>query len=160
MAQATGFDYLRAFDEAAERVFQEILGETPAKGPPVVSAGPTQLQAVNVNIGIAGALAGHFRLGMDDPTARALAGAMLGEDVTELDEMSLSALCEVANMIAGSARSSLTHEGALSEITPPSILLGQGLSESWYNLRTVSVPLTLGAGVLFLTVGIRANFKP
>ncbi len=158
MTQVTGFDYLKAFDQAAGQILEEVLGETPAKGAPLAQFGSAiHLQPVNVNVGIAGALAGYVRLGMDLATAHAVAGVMLGEEVTELEEMSLSALSELGNMIAGSARSSLNESGQVSDITPPSILFGEGAQEIWYNLRTVSIPLELSLGTVHLAVGIRPN---
>ncbi len=158
MAQVTGFDYLKAFDQAAEEILEEVLGESAVKGAPVAQFGSAiLLQPINVNVGIAGALAGYVRLGMDLATAKAVAGVMLGEEVTELEEMSLSALSELGNMIAGSARSHLNEGGQVSDITPPSILFGEGAKEIWYNLRTVSIPLQLSMGTVFLAVGVRPS---
>ena len=161
MAQVTGFDYLKAFDVAAVQVIEEVVGEAPIKGPPIAQFGSSmKLHAVNVQIGIAGSLSGHFRLSMDDETARALAGVMLGEEVAQLDEMSLSALSELGNMIAGNARTALNETGGVSDITPPSILQAEGAKETWYNLNALSVPLTLPFGTIHLAVGIRPATAP
>ena len=151
----TAFDYLQVFDVAAAQVLGEVLGDQPARGSPKAILGTTvPMQPFTVSIGITGALAGHFRMGMDLQTAKNVASTMLCEEVAELDEMALSALSELANMIAGNARSNLSGEGSVSDITPPCILQGEEISEAWQNTRAITIPLTVTAGTIHITVGI------
>ncbi|MCH7745973.1 MAG: chemotaxis protein CheX [Chloroflexi bacterium] len=46
---------------------------------------------------------GNVLYGFDIETAKAIAGTMMGEELDELDEIALSALGELANMISGNA---------------------------------------------------------
>ena len=158
MSTSAGLDYVRAFCQAAEQVLQEVLCETPVRGTPVFQIGPSiALQPINVGVGITGDLTGHVNFGMDPATAHGVAGTMMMEEVTELDEMAISALSELANMISGNARYFLNQNGTSSDITPPSVLMGAAINGTWHGVRAMSVPLTLGAGVITLTVGIRAK---
>lgn len=158
MTTSAGLDYVRAFGQAAEQVLQEVLSETPTRGTPAFQMGPTiPLQAVNVQVGITGDLTGHVNFGMDDATARGIAGIMMMEEVAALDEMAISALSELANMISGNARTYLNQLCSFSDITPPSVLMGESISGTWAHVRAMSVPLTLGAGTITLTVGIRSK---
>lgn len=158
MSTSTGLDFVRAFGQAAEQVLQEVLGETPSRGVPSFQMGATiPLQEVNVQIGITGDLTGHVNFGMNLYTARAIAGIMMMEEVTELDDMAISALSELANMIAGNARTYLNQLAGSSDITPPSVLMGASISGTWAHVRAMSIPLALGVGTIHLTVGIRAK---
>lgn len=158
MTTSTGLDYIRAFGQAADQVMQEVLGETPSRGTPTFQMGPTMpLQAVNVQVGITGALTGHVNFGMDERTALAIAGAMMMEEVTKLDEMGMSALSELANMISGNARTYLQQLVGFADITPPTLLIGESIMSTSVNIRAMSVPLSLGSGTIHLTVGVRAK---
>lgn len=158
MSTSTGLDFVRAFGQAAEQVLQEVLSETPTRGAPSFQMGPTiPLQEVNVQVGITGELTGHVNFGMNLYTAKAIAGIMMMEEVPELDEMAISALSELANMIAGNARTYLNQLAGFSDITPPSVLMGASISGTWAHVRAMSIPLALGAGTIHLTVGIRAK---
>ncbi len=158
MSTSTGLDIIRAFGQASEQVLQEVLGESPTRGAPTFQIGPTiPLQEVNVQVGVTGNLTGHVNFGMDMTTALALAGTMMMEEIHELDEMALSALSELANMIAGNARTFLNQLAGFSDITPPSVLMGASISGTWSHIRAMSIPLVLGAGTIHLTVGIRVK---
>ena len=155
---STTIDYVNAFCQAAEDVIRELLAETPVRGKPVMQIGPSvQLQAINVGIGVTGDLGGHVNLGCDEVTAKAIASAMVGETCPELDELAISALCELANMIAGTARSHLNRNGLTSDITPPSLLTGTAITGTWHHVRAIGVPLATAQGEVVLTVGIRMN---
>lgn len=161
MSSIAALDFVNAFCQAAEQVIREVLGETPERGQPLFQMGPSiALQAVNVSVGMTGDLGGHVNFGMDDQTACRVAAQMMCEDVHELDEMSVSALSELANMIAGNARTFLGQQGVNADITPPSVLRGAAISSSWANIRAMSQPLRCGAGVVHVTVGIRPKVQP
>lgn len=149
-------DYVRAFVQAAERVLGEVIGEVPTKGAPVFQTEPSiALQEVNVTVGITGDLQGQANFGMNMQTALALASIMMMETVEGLDEMSISALQELSNMISGNARFFLNDLGMRSDITPPTMLIGKDMTAAWHRIRAMTVPLDLSAGKIFVTVGIR-----
>ncbi|MNY00208.1 CheY-P phosphatase CheX [compost metagenome] len=149
-------DYVRAFVQAAERVLGEVIGEVPGKGTPVFQTAPSiGLQEVNVTVGITGDVQGQVNYGMDMTTALAIASTMMMEPVTALDEMSISALQELANMISGNARFHLNDLRITSDITPPTMLVGKDMSATWHRIRAMAVPLELSSGKILVTVGIR-----
>lgn len=153
---ASSLDVVRAFVQSAERVLGEVIGETPSKGSPTFQTEPSiGLQEVNVTVGITGDLQGQVNYGMEVPTALGIASTMMMETVTDLDEMSISALQELANMISGNARFFLNDLGAKSDITPPTFLIGKEMSATWHRIRAMSVPLTISMGQITVTVGIR-----
>ena len=66
-------------------------------------------------IGVSGALEGNVLYGFHKDTARSVVSKMMESEVTEFDEMALSALGEIANMITGNAATGILapEEGAV-----------------------------------------------
>ena len=153
------FDYVRAFCQAAEKVLSYLLNEEPVRGKPVFQTGAAiPLQEVNVIIGVTGDLKGQINFGMDKNTAQAIAAAMMMvESLPELNEMAVSALSELANMISGNATILISESGANSDITPPSITMGSAVVASWYGIRAMTTPIIMSKGTLHLTVGIKMD---
>lgn len=148
-------EYVRAFVQAAESVLGEVLGTPPTKGTPALQKSPLiDLAEVNVIIGITGDLQGLVNFGMDMATALAIASTMAMETLDELDELSISALQEMANMIAGNARFALQSKKVKSEISIPSLLIGKQMRTTWHRIRSVSVPLGLPFGQIVAIVGL------
>lgn len=54
--------------------------------------------------------------------------AMIGMELNELDEMALSAVGELANMISGNIAINLEKAGYKIEISPPSVVKGREIS--------------------------------
>lgn len=147
-------DYVKAFLQAAEHVLDQMIGEIPSKGSPAYHVEPTfNLQHINVFLGITGDIEGQVNFGMDLDTGLKLASIMVLEDVMTLDEISMSALQEMANMISGNATTLLAKMLKL-EISPPSLVTGKEMTATWHHTRALSVPLNLSCGVLTLTAGI------
>ena len=68
---------------------------------------------------------------------------MGGAEIAELDEISKSAISELANMILGNTATILYNKGIGIEITPPTFLMGENLQISNSKMTTICVPLYL-----------------
>ena len=79
-------------------------------------------------IGVTGKLRGSVLYEMSHDTAIAVASTMIGEPIVELDDMSMSALGELANMVTGNAATLLTQAGYTCDISPPVILAPRGVT--------------------------------
>lgn len=147
--------YFEAFSQAASKIVGEVLEEEAEWGPPVVEVGNSFfLDGINVQVGLVGDVGGHVNFGFDAATARAIAERMIGEDVPVLDELAMSALCELANMITGHARSHLVELGVRSDLTPPTLTVGRGITTSWHKVRALTVSMKIGSGTVILTLGL------
>ena len=74
---------------------------------------------ITVVIGVSGELEGSVLYGFENGTSLALAGRMMGVTITEHNEVSLSAVGELANMITGNAATQLSSAGYSCTISPP-----------------------------------------
>ena len=84
---------------------------------------------------------GQVILAMKDDNARDIASKMMfGMPVTELDEMSSSALNELSNMIMGNTATIFSTLGILIDITPPLAVHGENLKLKT-DIEGIKVPL-------------------
>ncbi len=149
-------DYVRGFIQAATSVIAQVVGEEPTVGSPQFQIGPmVHLGDVNVSLGISGDIPGQVNYGMDMQTSLNIASAMLMETCAAHDEMSISALQELGNMISGNARTYLAQLNVTSDITPPKTVIGHDISANWHRIRAMSIPLVMSHGTLMLVVGIQ-----
>jgi chemotaxis protein CheX len=78
---------------------------------------------VTAVIGVSGRLEGNVLYGFSQETAYAVMTQMLGEPVDSLsNELGLSAIGEIANMITGNAATRLAQAGYPCNISPPVII--------------------------------------
>lgn len=150
-------EFVKFFIQATETVLKTLIGEVPARGKVEIQAlDAIQPHGVNVLIGITGQIKGQVIYGMNDAAAKSLCSRMMGGmEVKELDELSQSALSELANMISGNAATYLEQAGVTSDITAPYLHLGAGMAVSLEG-QAVIVPFTLADGQLSLVVGLKA----
>ncbi|MCH7552757.1 MAG: chemotaxis protein CheX, partial [Chloroflexi bacterium] len=103
-------------------IWESELGETvdkKASNPADVLYDASAIIAV---VGVTGKLSGDVLYGFTQETAMAIASKMMGEPLEALDEMALSAICELANMITGNAATLLAEAGMACEINAPVLM--------------------------------------
>lgn len=148
-------EYVNAFLSPAKLVWQKELGcALDLVGAEAVSNQFTTDQITAI-IGISGRLEGNVLYGFSDGTALAVASQMMGEPVTELDDIGLSALGEIANMITGNAATQLAAAGYTCDISPPVIIEPAG--SKFYTPGGKQILVTFGSKLGNLSVRISLN---
>ena len=96
-------------------------------------------------IGFVGAISGSMTINTTDAAACFMAGRMVGETFTALDNQTLDGLCEIANIVAGGIKSALSaSEYRFDRISVPSVVVGNNFSISHYRgMTSVSVEFEL-----------------
>lgn len=104
-------------------------------------------------IGLIGKIKGRVSFEMPTDTAKNIASIMMsGMPVEELDEISRSAICEMANMIMGNASTMFSNIGLSIDITPPTLITGEKI-EMQSKVATIVVPLELETiGIINLNI--------
>ena len=78
-------------------------------------------------IGVSGRLEGNVLYGFNEESAVKIVSTMIGEEVEDIqNDLALSALGEIANMITGSAATLLAQAGNPCQISPPVIVEPKG----------------------------------
>lgn len=115
---------LKAFAEILPQIgFQEIN-----KNGISLEGAVLENPGVLINIGVMGPLKGAILIGMSLDNAHQFASKMMmGMPVSELDELSQSALAEMGNMVCANACSLFSLAGVVGlDISPPTLLVGKG----------------------------------
>ena len=134
-------EYVNVFLKAAAQVMKDVCQMNLSIGRPYVKQTEFENETVVVNIGITGQLRGLVLLAMPKEVACDIASRMCFMTIEKLDEISLSALSELGNMIFGNAATVLSTKGIIVDITPPSIIQGSfKLSSS--HAKNICVPLS------------------
>ena len=109
---------------------------------------------VTVVIRVKGLVEGNVLYGFDIETAKAIAGTMMGEDIDELDEIALSDLGELANMISGNAATELAAAGFFCQISPPLLLQPAGSRFTDKHTTQILVVLDSDLGPLHVRIDL------
>ena len=115
-------EYVNAFLNPAKKVWEQELGQSLEVASADMTTSQVMDEDITVVIGISGTLQGNVLYGFSDATAEGLVKTMTGEEEVDIkDEIGLSVLGEVANMITGNAITALAEAGYPCEISPPVI---------------------------------------
>ena len=109
---------------------------------------------VTAVIGVTGQLKGTVRYEFGKGTGLAVASSMMGEPLQEHNEISMSALGEIANIITGNAAANLYNQGFECEITPPQICdYGSRVPDDYLGLQIIA-RFSSGLGRLNIRIGL------
>jgi len=146
-------DFVNPFVGSAFSVLQMVIGDSPKRGELAARTKLFKSQPVTIVIGVVGAVHGQVLYGMSQDTARRLSGAMIGQEVLELDELAISALAELGNMITGNAASQLAQAGYVADLAPPAVIQGPEIIILTVEAALV-VPVITGCGVLEINIAL------
>lgn len=148
-------EYINVFLVAATQVMKEMCQLQLAIGKPYVKPTEFDKDSIVVSIGITGEVRGQVLLAFNTTVACDIASKMCFMPITQLDELSISALSELGNMILGNAATVMSTKGIGIDITPPSIIQGDFKLASAYA-KNVCIPLTYDDGkVIELDISLR-----
>lgn len=150
--------YINPFIKASTEVLKMIAQLDFTTGKPYMKMSPFTPSSVLIVVGITGQISGQAVISMTSEMARAVASKMMmGMPVEELDEMAKSALSELGNMIMGNAATLLFNEEITVDITPPTLMVGDGITISSSNMTTIGVPLNCEIGTLTFDISVKES---
>ncbi len=118
--------YMDPFIVAVEKVLSKY-GVVDIKTGPLQKKEKMYIESdITAIIGLVGNIRGNVAFSLSTDTSKKILSVMLdGELVPEMDAMARSAIGELANMITGTALTLLSKTGAITDITPPSVIFGK-----------------------------------
>lgn len=138
-------EYINPFLMAATQVMKDVCQLKLEMGKPYVKPTEFEKDSIVVSIGITGQIRGQVLLSFNTEVACDLASKMCFMEITQLDDISISALSELGNMVLGNAATVLSTKGIIVDITPPTIIQGDFRLSSAYA-KNICIPLSYGAG--------------
>ena len=127
-------EYVNPFLAPAKNVWEKMLGQELELDEFAMMSEQVTTEDITAIIRVKGFVEGHVLYGFDIDTAKAVASVMMEEEVEEFDEIALSALGELANVISGNAATELSSAGFFCQISPPQILQAPG-----FGTRTLTI---------------------
>ncbi len=137
-------EYINPFIEASQTVLKQIAAIDAKLGKVYIKNSPYKSEDLIIMVGLTGKIRGQAIFSMSRKLGMAIASSMMmGMPVTEFDELSKSAISELANMILGNAATLLYNRGYNIDITPPSLLMGENLQITPNKMQTICIPLII-----------------
>lgn len=149
-------EYINPFIESSINVITEITGLKPRLGKAYIKNVPYATTQLVVLIGLAGEIRGNVIISFNNKLACQIASIMICEDISELDEISKSAISELSNVIVGNAISIFSLNNIDIDITPPTVLTGDNMKLSPNQSTTICLPLQFEDGEM---IEIDISFK-
>jgi chemotaxis protein CheX len=151
------FEYIKPFVDSTIRVLDEVLQSDISKGKIALVNIDEIYGEIVIVIKVEGDSDGDIVLNMDNETAVNISNIMLGERSESLDTMSMDAISELANMMAGNAASALTDNGFEIRIAPPLIVARDAIIKKMSGLEIFQVPLYTESGEITMNAVLRVN---
>lgn len=147
-------EHINPFLTAATSVLRDF-GIATTIGKPSVKNAAFENDALIILIGVTGEMKGQVMIAFHNDSACEIASKMMMMPVTEMNEISTSAICELGNMILGNSATIFSTKGIGIDITPPTMCSGDVVFSTNYAAN-VSVPLTMENG---MTIEINVSVK-
>ncbi len=147
--------FLNPFVEAAVEVLKVEVGADAARGELALESGSLTAEEVNVLISMVGQIKGIVVYSMSQQTGLNILSKMVGEEMVNFDGYAQSGLAELANVITGRATVKLSHNGFISDISPPTVILGKGSKISTLDYSRIKVPLQFEFGTIVAHLALR-----
>jgi chemotaxis protein CheX len=154
-------EYVNAFLVPSVEVLQKMARTRVRVGKIERLTRPLAGDALSIIIGLSGNLSGSVILTSGREVAWALACRIMREELgPDAQEDVLAVLSELANTIVGNATGHLYQLGVSGGITPPTVIMGSGVSFDFFDgTEGVLVPLETEFGCLEMVVSL-AREKP
>ena len=151
-------DLINPFLMAATSIMKDICQTDMSIGKPYVKKTEFEDETVAIMIGITGEMRGQVMIAMKITKACEIASKMMmGMPVPELDEMAMSAISELGNMIMGNAATILSTKGIGIDITPPTLCRG-AMKISQTYAKNICIPMSSdGSMVLELDIAVKGD---
>lgn len=150
-------EFINPFIIAARQVLNMEINSEVELGPLTLDPRPLTDKEVKVHLGLTGGLEGVVFYGLSVKSACAITSAMLGSELNEIDETVHSAIAELGNVISGRASGLLEQAGFNTDITTPTVVVGEGAKISTMALKPVLVTLTTNIGEIVMAVALREH---
>ncbi|TBL81826.1 chemotaxis protein CheX [Paenibacillus thalictri] len=146
-------EYINPFLESARIVIEQVANVRPSTGKLGIKDVKLVEKYIWIQIGMTGQMQGDIVFGIHEEVALRMVSAMMGGFiVTEMDEMSRSAISELGNMISGNASTMLFNQGVRVDITPPKIMHSANAA-GFVPKKALTIPLIMdGIGELDIQV--------
>jgi chemotaxis protein CheX len=148
-------ELIQPFINAADAVLAEALQSPTRIGDVTMDEEAYRRKGVASLVTIKGEIEGRVIFDIDTRTAAKVASHLTGSEVSESEEVARETVCELANMVIGSAISALNDQGFRFKIYPPVIhpeAVGEKSSE---DQEALVMCFDTDSGNVFMNIAMR-----
>ncbi|NLF52584.1 MAG: chemotaxis protein CheX [Leptolinea sp.] len=147
--------FMNPFVEAAADVLNKEVQLKVERGDLSLQKSAMTSDEITVLLSLVGQVQGVVLYGLSQETGLKLVSKMMGQEFSEFDNLAQSGIAELGNVITGSATVKLSKEGFASEISPPTLIQGQGIQISTLDFPRVVVQLKTEMGDITVHLALR-----
>jgi chemotaxis protein CheX len=135
-----------------------MLNPNVQAGKPYFNDQPLTKYDICILVGVLGDIQGQVICGMSLETATRITSQLLMCEVTEIDMMGESALCELKNIIVGTASTNLSMNGYKCNITPPLFLTERAVPDFLSHIQTaLAIPIQTPFGAIDINLTLHKD---
>jgi chemotaxis protein CheX len=150
-------ELIQPFINAADAVIADMLKCTTRIGDVAMDEDSYRRKGAAASIAISGDIEGRVIFDMEGPVAAKVASVLAGMEVSETDQIVRETVCELANMIIGSAVTSLNDEGFRFKIHTPEIHEAEQGYKGTEDTEALVMCFETPAGSVFMNIAMRYN---
>jgi chemotaxis protein CheX len=150
-------ELIQPFINAADAVLAETLQCPTRIGDVTMDEEAYRKKGVASLVTIKGDIEGRIIFDMDPPTASKVASYLAGSALPESDEVARETVCELANMVIGSAISALNDQGFRFKIHPPIPHNSEVGEKSTEDQESLVMCFDTDNGNVFMNIAMRYN---
>lgn len=144
-------EHINTFLMAAKKILNDACQVDVTIGKPALRETALAEDSVVITVGLIGDMQGQVMMDLPLETACDIASKMCMMPIAEMNEISISALSELGNMIMGNAATLFSAKEIAMDITTPA--LSRGNEAFTGNAKNISVPLTYeGSKIIGLNI--------
>ena len=142
---------------ATREIFDTMIMAPVQEGEPLQEKQTYFDHTVSSVVGLAGDLQGLVGVHAGEEVARSIAGYFLEAEFDEVNEEVKDALCELANMLAGSIKSSLGKQEYNVQISIPSVIHGDYSMIIYSQAEWLMLPFEVESGRFLVELQLKGN---
>lgn len=146
-------NYIKPFVLAVKRIFETMIMVPFSLGKPVLKKGSEVPHEISSIIGLSGNVSGCVVISLSRAVAFQLVSALIGEEVNDLDEVCTDAIGEIANMIAGNAKTDFPSNE--NSISVPSVVVGKHKVTYPSGIPIITIPCNTDKGEMIIEIALK-----
>jgi chemotaxis protein CheX len=148
-------NYIKPFVVAVKNVFETMINVPFSLGRPSLKKGSEVPHEISSIIGLSGNVSGSVVISLSHDIAYQLASSLLDEKITELNEDCTDCIGEIANMIAGNAKTDFPTDN--NNISVPSVVVGKHKVTYPSGLPIISIPCKTDKGEMVIEIAMKTK---
>lgn len=145
--------YINPFIKAVQNLFTTMIEIPFQLEKPELKKEASAPYEVSSIIGLSGGVVGCVVVSLSETVALQLASVLTGETLTKVDADLTDAIGEIANMIAGNAKTDFPSENC--SISVPSVVVGRHNISYPSGIPIISIPCKTDKGPLVIEVALK-----